>query len=238
VHIIWTDKRGHEDYAQIYHTKLDPSLDDQNGDSANEMAITLIDDTALTPDDGHKRNLPTSAIHCGHYIHLTWYEDWEQRVISAESGYLHYMILDWNGNIVVGDTALTAGKTADSGERSYWTMAYLDVDSNGKAHIVWCDNRHLDVDGNDYTEQFGSPPGGGDMHRDGDDFGGNFGQYKKGWEVYYTNYQGPTCPEPPPVGGEAYPVSKASLLAPWIAVGLVLAGGISWYVLRRRKTQS
>ncbi|MFC1970296.1 GEVED domain-containing protein [Chloroflexota bacterium] len=44
--------------------------------------------------------------------------------------------------------------------------------------------------------------------------------------------------QPPPVGGEAYPVSKASLLAPWIAVGLVLAGGISWYVLRRRRAQS
>ena len=44
--------------------------------------------------------------------------------------------------------------------------------------------------------------------------------------------------EPPPVGGEAYPVSKASLLAPWIAAGVVLSGGTSWYVLRRRKAQS
>ncbi|MFC1969796.1 hypothetical protein ACFLVV_01085 [Chloroflexota bacterium] len=45
-------------------------------------------------------------------------------------------------------------------------------------------------------------------------------------------------PEPPPVGGEAYPVSKASVLAPWIAVAALLAGGISWYVLRRRRDQS
>ena len=44
--------------------------------------------------------------------------------------------------------------------------------------------------------------------------------------------------EPPPVGGEAYPVSKASLLAPWIAVAVLLIGGISWYVLRRRSAQS
>ena len=43
--------------------------------------------------------------------------------------------------------------------------------------------------------------------------------------------------QPPPVGGEAYPVSKASLLAPWIAGALVLAGGISWYVLRRRSAR-
>jgi len=45
--------------------------------------------------------------------------------------------------------------------------------------------------------------------------------------------------QPPiPVGGEAYPVNKASLLAPWIAVGVVLAGGVSWYVLRRRRARS
>jgi LPXTG-motif cell wall-anchored protein len=44
--------------------------------------------------------------------------------------------------------------------------------------------------------------------------------------------------QPPPVGGEAYPVSKASLLAPWIAVGMLLAGGAGWFVLRRRKTGS
>ena len=45
-------------------------------------------------------------------------------------------------------------------------------------------------------------------------------------------------PEPPPVGGEAYPVSKASVLAPWIALGVVLAGGATWYILRRRKAKS
>jgi hypothetical protein len=44
--------------------------------------------------------------------------------------------------------------------------------------------------------------------------------------------------EPPAVGGEAYPVNKASLLGPWIAGGIVLAGGISWYILRRRRAKS
>jgi hypothetical protein len=44
--------------------------------------------------------------------------------------------------------------------------------------------------------------------------------------------------EPPPVGGESYPVNKVSLLAPWIAVAVLLAGGTSWFVLRRRRAQS
>jgi len=42
---------------------------------------------------------------------------------------------------------------------------------------------------------------------------------------------------PPPVGGEAYPVNKISVSALWIAVGLITAGGISWYILRRRRAQ-
>ena len=45
-------------------------------------------------------------------------------------------------------------------------------------------------------------------------------------------------PHVAPVAGEAYPVNKTSLLAPWIAVAVVVAGGISWYVLRRRKAES
>jgi len=134
VHIIWQDKRGLE--TEIYHTKLNPSLDDQDGDSADESAITLIDDTSLTPDDGDKSNHPTSAIQCGRYIHMTWNEEHE----GAEGpAYLHYMVLDNDGSIVVADSALITEKTLVRTDP--WSLANLDVDSNGKAHIVWCDNR-------------------------------------------------------------------------------------------------
>jgi hypothetical protein len=43
---------------------------------------------------------------------------------------------------------------------------------------------------------------------------------------------------PPPVGGEAYPVNKFAVLAPWLAVAVLLAGGISWFTLRRRRAQT
>jgi hypothetical protein len=58
------------------------------------------------------------------------------------------------------------------------------------------------------------------------------------WRVEEVAVDIIVTPEPPPVGGEAYPVGKASVLAPWIAVGAILAGGLSWYVLRRRRAQS
>ena len=58
------------------------------------------------------------------------------------------------------------------------------------------------------------------------------------WHVEEVAIDIIVTPEPPPVGGEAHPVSKASLLAPWIALGVVLAGGRSWYILRRLRAQS
>ncbi len=54
------------------------------------------------------------------------------------------------------------------------------------------------------------------------------------YEIWYTTYQGPPCGAPPvPVGGEAYPTNKVSLLAPWLGLALLaVAGGI--LVVRRR----
>jgi len=58
------------------------------------------------------------------------------------------------------------------------------------------------------------------------------------WHVEEVAVDIIVTPEPPPVGGEAYPVSKASVLAPWITMGVVVVGGISWHVLSRRRAQS
>lgn len=38
------------------------------------------------------------------------------------------------------------------------------------------------------------------------------------------------------VGGEAYPVSRLAILAPWFGLAALLLGGTGWLILRRRKT--
>jgi hypothetical protein len=43
---------------------------------------------------------------------------------------------------------------------------------------------------------------------------------------------------PIPVGGEACPINKLAILAPWIAVAVLLTGGISWSASRRRNAKS
>jgi len=40
---------------------------------------------------------------------------------------------------------------------------------------------------------------------------------------------------PAAVGGEAYPVNKLAVLAPWIVLAVLLVSGMSWFILRRRK---
>jgi len=46
------------------------------------------------------------------------------------------------------------------------------------------------------------------------------------------------CREMAPVGGEAYPVTKLGILAPWIAFGAAIIASASLLVLRRRRAQS
>jgi len=53
------------------------------------------------------------------------------------------------------------------------------------------------------------------------------------WEVDNVRLSG--IP-PPSVGGEARPVNKLAILAPWIAIGAAIIAGASVLMLRRRRT--
>jgi len=51
----------------------------------------------------------------------------------------------------------------------------------------------------------------------------------------FENYEPPAPPPPPPVGGTIYPMNKLTILAPWIALAVLLAGSLTWLTLRRRR---
>jgi len=38
------------------------------------------------------------------------------------------------------------------------------------------------------------------------------------------------------VGGEVHPINRVGILAPWLGLGLLLIGGLTWFTLRRRTT--
>jgi hypothetical protein len=51
-------------------------------------------------------------------------------------------------------------------------------------------------------------------------------------------YYSPAPPSPAAIGGEAYPVNKLAVLAPWIGLAVLLAGTIGWLMLRRRRVHN
>ena len=55
--------------------------------------------------------------------------------------------------------------------------------------------------------------------------------------VDHPDHPGFVVLPPLPVGGEAYPVNKFALLAPWIGLAMLLIGSITWLTLRRRRAQ-
>ena len=130
VHIVFQDQQGIDD--EIFYIQLDPSLDDQNGDAADAVTITTGGVTALTLDDGVQSRHPAIASGAyGQQLHITWEDS-----LGPD---IHYMVLDNNGITLVGNTALTSNGTA--GSTTDWTIPYLDVDADAKAHVVWSDYR-------------------------------------------------------------------------------------------------
>ncbi len=128
VHVVWQDDRGAN--KEIWYTKLDPDLDDQDGSPADEAAITLIPDTPLTPDDGVKSRHPVVAVD-ERMLHVTWEEDDDDNI--------HYSVLTNNGHFVLNNYGLTTNGTAYPSTN--WTMPYLALDDNHRMHAVWCDSR-------------------------------------------------------------------------------------------------
>lgn len=127
VYIVFQDQRGTN--HEIYYKKLDPGLDDQSGDAADAAAITLVDDTALTPDDGFDSRHPAiSADPNCKQVHVIWEEDYDN---------IHHMILDINTDVILSETVLTNDTTTTS---AYSTVPNIVVVGN-VAHIVWTDDR-------------------------------------------------------------------------------------------------
>ena len=132
VHIVWQDQRG--DQTEIYYTKLDPSLDDQSGDAADGAAITLIDDTALTPDDDVTSKNPQTAF-LNDYIFISYYQD------SVDGFDVYFMATDADGVIVEPSTALTSSGSVTYSTSQGDNAPNLDFGPDGKARVVWCDDR-------------------------------------------------------------------------------------------------
>jgi len=75
VHVIWHDKRLYdamEGEHEIFYSKLDPSLDDQDGSSADASVISVIAEQLMTPDNDEKTNAKALFIDDYDLIHVAY----------------------------------------------------------------------------------------------------------------------------------------------------------------------
>jgi len=133
VHVVWQDKR--DGSLEIFYTKLDPSLDDQDGSAALDAVISVVDDTRLTEVGGQNSKAPDIAIDANDGVHITFYDD---RDFGYHESEVYYMKLDASGSVLIPDTRLTF-----DGDYVEHTYTYSDYSPpaiaayNGSAYVVY-----------------------------------------------------------------------------------------------------
>ncbi|MCK5562282.1 MAG: hypothetical protein KAJ51_16905, partial [Thermoplasmata archaeon] len=131
IHIIWHDYKSHpsQSNAQIHYMKIDPYLDDRDGDPAFEAVITLIDDMPLYDSTYYSTGMDKDmVIDSNDNIHIVFFE-WNNY------GGFNYIKMDNMGNILFGPTPYLNFMDWD-----WWRpMPQLGVDSQNDLHIVWAD---------------------------------------------------------------------------------------------------
>lgn len=119
VHIVWREG-GPSDRKKILYSKLDPSLDDQDGSSADESVISIVNDKQVELDAINPRLVVDSQDR----IHLSFMKEQE----------IWYEMIDHNGDPLIDATRLTFTKKRSDNP-------HLTFDSNGLVSIAWNDRR-------------------------------------------------------------------------------------------------
>ena len=118
-------------YSEVIYLKIDPYLDDMDGDAADFYSITLIPETIISTNDDTKSHAPNMSIDPFDRLHVAWYDGpgWSSLDV-------HYLVMDTDGTILVGETTLSTGIYMDVD----WGEPEIATDSNGNAHIVYSTN--------------------------------------------------------------------------------------------------
>ena len=135
VHITWTNLAGQH---AIMYTLLDPSLHNQDGTSAEDATISIVDDFVVSQRN-QDRDWPALAVDSLGSVHITWEDSYEQLGKFYNQPQIYYSMLDIDYTTreaitAIDDTLLTP----IIGHKGHPDIA---VDADDFVQIVWDDTR-------------------------------------------------------------------------------------------------
>ena len=117
LHVVWRDDNN------VYYTKLNPGLDDQNGDSALDSTISIVNDKVLTTG-----SFPSLNIDSSDSIHMVFEDN------RAGSYEVYYSKLCNDGSLIF-EEQITSSDSHDS------LYPRMDINSFGDLCVPWEDKR-------------------------------------------------------------------------------------------------
>jgi len=123
------DSRESLDESEVIYIKINPYLDDRNGNPADVFTITVIPETIISTVDSIRSRAPNIAIDPFDRLHVVWFDG-----NSKSSLQIHYLVMDTDGTPLFEEATLTTDLDIDVD----WGEPEIAADSNGNAHIIYC----------------------------------------------------------------------------------------------------
>jgi hypothetical protein len=128
VHVIWHGRTTGR--LEVYHTLLDPALDDQDGSAADPAVLAVRPEQQLSAPDSIHSVDARIALDADGRAHLVW-------VDLFSGSQLRHVRLGPDGGVELADHALFGGREAIDGDLS------IAVDGGGDLHLVWAEDSTL-----------------------------------------------------------------------------------------------
>ena len=128
-------QKWRENSYEIFMLRLDPSLDDKDGGSADPSEIVILPETQVSPDDGVNSAVPMAAVDSSGNVRIAYYDTSERW--NNYPAKVIFRVVD-SGGVLIKETTLTFGETANT--LTDWTLPWVAIDGI-TSYVTWTDTQ-------------------------------------------------------------------------------------------------
>ena len=119
IHIAWHDSRFDSNATgehEIFYMKIDPYLDDRDGNSADLEAIKVIKEKLISENDNVKSFLTNIDVDEHGMAHLAWINSWTWNDVD-----IYYALVNATGDVIVPESRITQTNGTLNFAEWYWS---------------------------------------------------------------------------------------------------------------------